>query len=76
MFVTAEIPQDGPAQLQIPAKAMFFQGGKNFVFVGGQTPDRLPASKSARRRERRDIAILAGVQPGLKCGRWRTAASS
>jgi len=33
MFVTAELLGKSPIQLQVPSKAVFFQGDKHFVFV-------------------------------------------
>jgi cobalt-zinc-cadmium efflux system membrane fusion protein len=66
MFVTAEIPQDGPAQLQIPAKAMFFQGGKNFVFVEQEAGSFTRQQVSPGDASDGNIAILAGLQPGQK----------
>jgi cobalt-zinc-cadmium efflux system membrane fusion protein len=37
MFVTAELRGEQVMQLQVPAKAVFFQGGQHFVFVGNGT---------------------------------------
>jgi len=33
MFVTGEIELEQTPQIEVPAKAVFFQGGKNYVFV-------------------------------------------
>jgi cobalt-zinc-cadmium efflux system membrane fusion protein len=33
MFVTADLEQEGITQLRVPSRAVFFQGGKTFVFI-------------------------------------------
>jgi cobalt-zinc-cadmium efflux system membrane fusion protein len=64
MFVTAEVDADGERELLVPTKSVYFQNGKNYLFI----------DQGKRRYERRQvqtgdvrqdlIEILAGLNEG------------
>jgi cobalt-zinc-cadmium efflux system membrane fusion protein len=66
MFVTAVVSDNGAKILQVPARAVFFQGGSNFVFVddgnGGYTRRKVETGDVYDG----NIAITAGVARGQK----------
>jgi cobalt-zinc-cadmium efflux system membrane fusion protein len=66
MFVTAAVDGSAVKILQIPARAVFFQGGSNFVFIdngsGGYTRQKVETGDVYEG----NIAITSGVQPGQK----------
>ena len=66
MFVTATVDGGEVKILQVPARAVFFQGGGNFVFIdngsGGYTRQKVETGDVYEG----NIAILAGVKPGQK----------
>ena len=66
MFVTATVEDGGAAILQVPVRAVFFQGGSNYVFTddgnGGYTRHRVEAGDV----HEGNIAITAGLKPGEK----------
>jgi len=66
MFITAEIEHEEGTQLQIPAKAVFFQGGRHFVFVdaGGGRFER----REVRIGDSSDgsIVVRSGLSEGQK----------
>jgi cobalt-zinc-cadmium efflux system membrane fusion protein len=66
MFVTAEFETRQGLRMQVPAKAVFFQGGKHFVFTdeGGGRYTR----REVRVGEEHDggVTILSGLQDGQR----------
>ncbi|MEO7728075.1 MAG: efflux RND transporter periplasmic adaptor subunit [Burkholderiales bacterium] len=66
MFVTATISDDAAKTLQIPARAVFFQTGSNYVFVddskGGYTRQKVETGDVYEG----NIAITAGLTSGQK----------
>ena len=68
MFVTATVTGDANSVkvVQVPARAVFFQGGSNFLFVddgkGGYTRQKVETGDV----NEGNIAIIAGLQPGQK----------
>lgn len=66
MFVTATVNGKATQILQVPARAVYFQGGSNFVFVddgkGGYTRRKVATADV----HDGNIAITAGVAPGEK----------
>lgn len=68
MFVTATVTAEGNSAmvLQVPARAVYFQGGSNFVFIddgkGGFTRHKVETGDVYDG----NISILAGVQAGQK----------
>ncbi len=66
MFVTATVNDNAAKILQVPARAVFFQGGGNFVFAddgkGGYTRRKVETGDVFDG----NIAITAGVTPGQK----------
>jgi len=64
MFVTADIDADGERELLVPTKAVYFQGGKNFLFIEtakGQYLRRQVQTGDVRQNQ---IEILAGLTEG------------
>lgn len=66
MFVTAEIDTSGAKELLVPSKAMYFQTGKNYVFIDeGKGKFTRRAVKAGDIRDSR-TEILSGLQAGEK----------
>jgi cobalt-zinc-cadmium efflux system membrane fusion protein len=64
MFITAEIDADGETEVQVPAKSVFFQGEKHYVFVaseGGRFTRREVRTGDVRQNR---IEILDGLREG------------
>ncbi|MDB5809514.1 MAG: efflux transporter, family, subunit [Betaproteobacteria bacterium] len=66
MFVTATVNDHSAKILQVPSRAVFFQGGSNFVFVddgnGGYTRRKVETADVYDG----NIAITTGLEPGRK----------
>jgi multidrug efflux pump subunit AcrA (membrane-fusion protein) len=64
MFINAEISMPVKAQVHLPGKAVFFQGGTSYVFVqDGKGSFTRRAVKPGRERGG-VVEILSGVTPG------------
>lgn len=66
MFVTADIDADGEKELLVPAKAVYFQNEKNFLFIdegGGRYLRRQVHTGDVRQNL---VEILAGLDEGNK----------
>lgn len=66
MFVTADIDADGARELLVPAKAVYFQNEKNYLFIdegGGRYLRREVQTGDVRRNL---VEILAGLNEGEK----------
>jgi cobalt-zinc-cadmium efflux system membrane fusion protein len=66
MFVTGEIELEQPPHIEVPAKAVFFQGGKNYVFVE-DGPGRY-TRREVRVGDEHDgkVEVLEGLAQGLR----------
>jgi membrane fusion protein, heavy metal efflux system len=66
MFVTGEIELEQAPQIEVPAKAVFFQGGKNYVFVE-DGPGRY-TRREVRVGDEHDgkVEVSNGLQQGLR----------
>ncbi|MBY0269449.1 MAG: efflux RND transporter periplasmic adaptor subunit [Burkholderiales bacterium] len=66
MFVTADVDADGARELLVPAKAVYFQNEKNYLFIdegGGSYLRREVQTGDVRRNL---VEILAGLNEGEK----------
>ena len=66
MFVTALLGSDAGAVLQVPSRAVFFQGGRHFVFVDGGNGNFLRTEVKTGEVSEGSVTVLAGLQPGQK----------
>lgn len=66
MFVTAALGNDNSNVLQVPSRAVFFQGGKHFVFVDDGKGTYLREEVKTGDAYEGNITITSGLQPGQK----------
>ena len=66
MFVTVDVDAGGERELLVPTRSVFFQGGKNFLFI--DTGDGAYLRREVRTGDVRNdlVEILAGLDPGEK----------
>ncbi len=64
MFVTAEIDADGERELLVPAKAVYFQNGKNFLFIEEGKGTYLRRQVQTGDVRQNQVEILAGLNEG------------
>lgn len=66
MFVTGELDTQQPVRIMLPAKAVYFQGGKNYVFIE-EGPGRY-TRKIVKVGDDHDgkVEVAQGVTPGQK----------
>jgi cobalt-zinc-cadmium efflux system membrane fusion protein len=66
MFVTAAVNGDAGTVLQVPTRAMFFQGGRHFVFVDSGDGRFVRREVKVGDSSDGNITILSGLQSGQK----------
>jgi membrane fusion protein, heavy metal efflux system len=66
MYVTATIKDGAAMVLQVPTRALFFQGGRYFVFVDGGEGRFVRREVKAGDAADGSTTILSGLQPGQK----------
>ncbi|HEX3799954.1 MAG TPA: efflux RND transporter periplasmic adaptor subunit [Verrucomicrobiae bacterium] len=64
MFVTAELPVEAVARLQVPAKAVFLRGSTHCIFVEEHPGDFQRREVKAGENAGDDVVVLSGLQPG------------
>ncbi len=64
MFVTADIDADGERELLVPTKAVYFQNGKNFLFIEEGKGRYLRRQVQTGDVRQNQIEILAGLNEG------------
>ena len=66
MYVTAAISGDTRMVLQVPTRAVFFQGGRHFVFVDSGNRRFVRQEVKVGDSADGNMTILSGLQPGQK----------
>lgn len=66
MFVTADIDADGEKELLVPAKAVYFQGEKNYLFIDEGNGRYLRRQVQTGDVRQNMVEILAGLHEGDK----------
>jgi cobalt-zinc-cadmium efflux system membrane fusion protein len=66
IFVTAALNDTTNKVLQVPSRAVFFQGGKHFVFIDDGKGTYLRQEVNTGDAYEGNITITAGLQPGQK----------
>lgn len=66
MFVTADIDADGAKELLVPAKAVYFQNEKNYLFIDEGKGSYLRREVQTGDVRRNLVEILAGLNEGEK----------
>lgn len=66
MFVTADIDADGARELLVPAKSVFFQNEKNYLFIDEGNGRYLRRQVQTGDVRRNLVEILAGLKAGEK----------
>lgn len=66
MYITAAVDGDATMVLQVPTRAVFFQGGRHFVFVDSGDGRFVRQQVKVGDSSDGDMTILAGLKPGQK----------
>jgi cobalt-zinc-cadmium efflux system membrane fusion protein len=66
MFVTAAVNGDAGTVLQVPTRAVFFQGGRHFVFVDSGDDRFVRREVKVGDASNGNVTILSGLQSGQK----------
>lgn len=66
MFVTAAVNGDAGTVLQVPTRAVFFQGGRHFVFVDSGDGRFMRREVKVGDSSEGNVTILSGLQSGQK----------
>jgi cobalt-zinc-cadmium efflux system membrane fusion protein len=64
MFITAEIQTQRQAAIQIPASALFFEGGKRFVFTREGDNHYTRREITTAEENQGKVVVVAGLDPG------------
>ena len=66
MFITAALGSDVGTVLQVPSRAVFFQGGRHFVFVDGGNGAFVRTEVKTGEVSDGNVTIVTGLQPAQK----------
>lgn len=66
MFVTAALGSEARNVLQVPSRAVFFQGGRHFVFVDGGNGTFVRTEVKVGEASEGSVTVSSGLQPGQK----------
>jgi cobalt-zinc-cadmium efflux system membrane fusion protein len=66
MYVTAAIKRNASVVLQVPTRAVFFQGGRHFLFVDSDDGKFVRQEVKIGDSYEGNMTILSGLQPGQK----------
>ena len=64
MFITAEIQTQREAAIQVPSTALFFEGGKRFVFTREGENHYTRREVTTAEENQGKVAVVAGLEPG------------